>query len=60
METGMKFDCSEEDWKRVSKTLKRVGMAHYAPEVHKKAFENSHAIVFIYHDDELIGFGRAI
>jgi ribosomal protein S18 acetylase RimI-like enzyme len=60
MELSMKYDCSEVDWKRVSETLKRVGMGYYEPNVHKRAFENSHTTVFIYHDDQLIGFGRAI
>jgi ribosomal protein S18 acetylase RimI-like enzyme len=35
-------------------------MAYYEPDVHKMAFENSQVTVFIYHGDELIGFGRAI
>ena len=35
-------------------------MAYYEPDLHKKAFEASHTTVFIYHDDRLIGFGRAI
>lgn len=56
----MRFDCSQVDWHIVSETLKRVGMAYNEPEVHKKAFENSQVTVFIFHADQLIGFGRAI
>jgi ribosomal protein S18 acetylase RimI-like enzyme len=35
-------------------------MTYYEPGIHKKAFENSHTCVFVYHDGQLIGFGRAI
>ena len=60
MELDIKQDCADVDWKAVSNTLKSVGMAHYEPDVHKKAFEASHTTVFIYHANRLIGFGRAI
>ena len=60
MEIDIRFECFEVDWKIVSETLKRVGMAHYEPEAHKKAFEASHTTVFVYHASQLIGFGRAI
>ena len=60
MEFELKQDCSGVDWKVVSDTLKRAGMTYYEPDLHKKAFETSHTTVFIYHDDRLIGFGRAI
>lgn len=35
-------------------------MGYFEGTVHKKAFENSHTVVFIFDDDKLIGFGRAI
>ena len=35
-------------------------MAHYEPDVHRRAFEASHTTVFVYHADRFIGFGRAI
>lgn len=60
MKTDVKYHCSEADWPTVSEMLKRVGMAHYEPEVHRKAFEASHTTVFVYREDRLIGFGRAI
>jgi ribosomal protein S18 acetylase RimI-like enzyme len=60
MEVNVKQDCIGVDWKSVSETLKRVGMAYYEPDVHRKAFEASHTTVFVYHADRLIGFGRAI
>ena len=60
MEIDIIYDCSETDWKAVSETLKRVGMAYEEPDVHKRAFEASHTTVFVYKDSQLIGFGRAI
>lgn len=60
MEIEIKFDCSGVEWKVVSETLKRVGMGYHEPDVHRKAFENSYVTVFVYHDGQLIGFGRAI
>lgn len=56
----VKLECSGVDWLAVSNTLKRVGMASHAPERHREAFEASHTTVFVYHEDDLIGFGRAI
>lgn len=60
MDTDIRQDCTGVDWNSVSEILKCVGMAYYEPAVHRKAFEASHTTVFIYHDDRLIGFGRAI
>lgn len=60
MNLKTQYDCSNIDWNDVSGTLKRVGMAFYEGEIHKKAFENSHTVVFIFDGDKLIGFGRAI
>ncbi|MDR3568223.1 MAG: GNAT family N-acetyltransferase [Syntrophobacteraceae bacterium] len=56
----IRLDCSDVDWEVVSDILKRVGMAYHQPDMHKKAFENSHTTVFAYQDGGLIGFGRAI
>lgn len=60
MEMEIKNECSGVDWKAVSETLKRVGMAYDTPDVHKKAFTASYSTVFVYHNSQLIGFGRAI
>ncbi len=59
-EIDIEYDCSGVDWKKVSETLKGVGMSYGEPDFHRKAFENSHATVFVYRGDRLIGFGRAI
>jgi ribosomal protein S18 acetylase RimI-like enzyme len=60
VETEIRRNCSGVDWKEVSETLRRVGMSYGEPDFHRKAFENSHTTVFVYHGSQLIGFGRAI
>lgn len=59
---NLKFqnDCLNIDWNCVSDILKTVGMAYFEGEVHRKAFENSYTVVFVFDDNKLIGFGRAI
>jgi ribosomal protein S18 acetylase RimI-like enzyme len=59
-ENDIEYDCSGVDWKKISETLRRVGMSYGDPDFHRKAFENSHTTVFVYRDDQLVGFGRAI
>ena len=53
-------DCYNIDWTAVSTLLKLGGMAYHEPEVHKKAFQNSFSVVFLFDKDRLIGFGRVI
>ncbi|MCO1604658.1 GNAT family N-acetyltransferase [Desulfosporosinus nitroreducens] len=60
MSLKIQLDCSNINWDCVSQTLKKVGMASFTAEIHKKAFENSYTVVFIFDDDKLIGFGRAL
>lgn len=60
MDLKLQYNCSNIDWNCVSKLLKDVGMAYFKGEMHKKAFENSHTVVFAFDEDKLIGFGRAI
>ncbi len=60
MEVDIKQTCAGVDWTAVSETLKTVGMAYDEPDVHRRAFEASHTTVFVYHANQLIGFGRAI
>jgi GNAT superfamily N-acetyltransferase len=60
MDLRVTFDRSGVDWAIVSDTLKQVGMAYFEPEIHRKAFENSHTSVFVYDGDRLVGFARAI
>jgi hypothetical protein len=37
-----------------------MGMANYEPDAHRRTFEASHTMVFVYRAAQLIGFGRAI
>ena len=60
MELTIRYKCTEVDWREVAAILRSVGMSVHAPEQHQKAFEASYATVFAYHDDRLVGFGRAI
>jgi predicted N-acetyltransferase YhbS len=60
MKLHITYEGSSVDWSVVSRTLKQVGMAYYEPELHRKAFENSHTSVFVFDGDRLVGFGRAI
>jgi ribosomal protein S18 acetylase RimI-like enzyme len=60
MQPEIRFDCNGVNWQLVANTLQEVGMAHYAPEIHQQAFEASHTLVFLYHNQQMIGFGRAI
>ncbi|GAA0076673.1 hypothetical protein UT300005_10510 [Clostridium sp. CTA-5] len=60
MKLKIQYNCSNINWDYVSNILKRVGMAYFEGEMHKRAFENSHTVVFVFDDDKLIGFGRAI
>ncbi len=56
----IKKDCSNIDWKEVKNIIKTVGMSCVDEEIHKKSFENSYTVVFIFDEEKLIGFGRAI
>ncbi|MFA5332509.1 MAG: GNAT family N-acetyltransferase [Methanoregula sp.] len=52
--------CKETDWQNVVEILKSGGMSHYKPDIHRRAFENSHAAVFAFDGPVLVGFGRVI
>jgi len=56
----IKYSTDKVDFKKVTETLSRVGMSSAEPEMHEKAFKNSQVTVFIYKDNQLTGFGRAI
>ena len=60
MNIKIQYNCLDINWNDVSNILKEVGMSYFEENVHKKAFENSHTVVFVFDDDKLIGFGRAI
>lgn len=60
MELKVQYDCSNIDFQYITDTLKAVGMGCFDAITHKKAFENSYTVVFIFDNEKLIGFGRAI
>jgi ribosomal protein S18 acetylase RimI-like enzyme len=53
-------NCSDIDWNLVPKILELVGMGFHEPSAHRKAFENSSSVIFVFDGSKLIGFGRAI
>lgn len=53
-------ECTNVDWQQIADSLKQVGMAYHAPEVHRRAFEASRVTVFVYEGGQLLGFGRAL
>lgn len=60
MSYRLQYDCSNIHWEQVAETLMSVRMASYDPMIHKKAFENSHTVIFVFDGDRMIGFGRAL
>ncbi|HCF61931.1 MAG TPA: GNAT family N-acetyltransferase [Myxococcales bacterium] len=51
---------TDADWRQMRDLLALVGMGHYAPELHQRAFENSFAVVFLREATRLVAMGRAI
>lgn len=60
MSIKVKDNCSNVNWNDVVEILKIVGMSYCDSEIHRISFENSHTVIFVFDDDKLIGFGRAI
>lgn len=60
MELTIQKDTEGINWKDVKSLLQRTDMTIYDVELHKKAFENSAKVIFIYHGDILIGCGRLL
>jgi GNAT superfamily N-acetyltransferase len=60
MDYTLQEHCENIDWTLVRDSLKNAGMAYCEPEMHEKAFRNSIAVVFVFQDERMIGFGRAI
>ncbi|WP_415469017.1 GNAT family N-acetyltransferase [Clostridium saccharoperbutylacetonicum] len=48
------------NWLKVSELLSYFGLSDLDAETQQKVFERSYAVVFLFDDEELIGFGRAI
>jgi len=60
MNLKFKCDCSDINWEIVPEILKTVGMSYHSAEVHHKTFSSSAAVMFVFDDQQLVGFGRAI
>ena len=60
MTLKFKCDCSDINWEIVPLILKTVGMSYHSAEVHQKTFSSSAAVMFVFDDEQLVGFGRAI
>ena len=60
MEVRLQFNSHGVSWNQVAEILRINGMANYSADLHQKAFENSHTVVFAFEGDKLVGFGRAL
>lgn len=60
MDLIIQENCEGICWETIRNALKEAGMGYYTPEMHRLAFENSFAVAFIFHDNQLVGFGRAL
>ncbi|MBN2254687.1 MAG: GNAT family N-acetyltransferase [Deltaproteobacteria bacterium] len=60
MSYRLQNDCSDISWEDVAGTLRSAGMASYDQALHRKAFENSALVVFVFDGMRMIGFGRAL
>jgi len=60
MNIKIEKNCANVDWSLIPEILKLGGMGYFDEETHRKAFENSYTTVFVYDNDKLIGFGRAL
>lgn len=60
MELTIQKNTEGIDWKEIKSLLQRTDMTTYDVDLHKKAFENSAKVVFIFHGDILIGCGRLL
>ena len=60
MNIYIKKDCSNINWSEVRHIIRIVGMSYVDEEIHRKSFENSNTVIFIFDDKKLIGFGRSI
>jgi len=54
------YDCSDIDWELVPEILKKVGMSFHDADIHRLTFSVSASVVFVFDNQQLIGFGRAI
>jgi len=48
------------NWSKVAELLSHFGLSDLDAETQQKVFERSYAVVFLFDNEEMIGFGRAI
>lgn len=60
MNLKFQYNCPGIDWEFVPEILKAVGMSYHEADIHRKTFFASAAVVFVFDDQRLVGFGRAI
>ena len=60
MNLRLQIDTANINWDLVVEILQKAGMAYYTAETHKRAFSNSQVVVFVFDEENLVGFGRAI
>ena len=60
MNLRLQIDTANIYWDLVVEILQKAGMAYYTAEIHKRAFSNSQVVVFVFDEENLVGFGRAI
>jgi len=60
MKLRFQDDCKGIDWELVPKILQTVGMSFHDADIHRKTFSSSASVVFVFDDQHLIGFARAI
>lgn len=60
MELRIENEITNIVWDNVVEILKKAGISNYSSEIHKRAFNNSHSVVFVFDNETLVAFGRAI
>jgi GNAT superfamily N-acetyltransferase len=60
MTITLKFDTANVDWQEVATVIERAPLGTKDPERLRRAFENTHTVVFAYDGEKLVGLGRAI
>ncbi|MFF2480310.1 GNAT family N-acetyltransferase [Paenibacillus sp. NPDC058071] len=60
MKLNIYNDCIDRDWERVAYLMRYFDLSDAPANTHQQAFENSYVVTFVYDDQTLIGFGRAI
>ncbi|MDR3058886.1 MAG: GNAT family N-acetyltransferase [Dysgonomonas sp.] len=60
MNLRYKDNCENIPWDKVPLLLEKVNMSFSDPETHKESFEASYSVIFVFDNEELIGFGRIL